>query len=167
VYLNDNHLISLPETIANLSGLSEINVMNNALCAPALSTNLVDFIDSHYDVNNGSWKLNQDRTFCDSDSDTFLDPADNCPFVANADQADNNNGDGIGDACDCNDNQCTLEKDIRGDHICQSIEPSCPPQPFSCDDVSDVSPVECEALVDLYNSTDGDNRENKGSRLGN
>ena len=35
----------------------------------------------------------------DSDSDRFADRVDNCPMVANANQADRN-GDGIGDACE-------------------------------------------------------------------
>jgi hypothetical protein len=35
----------------------------------------------------------------DSDGDGILDPDDNCPFIANADQADED-GDHLGDACD-------------------------------------------------------------------
>lgn len=38
----------------------------------------------------------------DSDADGLADSADNCPFTANADQADNDGGGG-GDACDDND----------------------------------------------------------------
>jgi hypothetical protein len=34
----------------------------------------------------------------DSDADGIADPFDNCPVVANADQADED-GDGVGDAC--------------------------------------------------------------------
>ena len=37
----------------------------------------------------------------DTDGDGFADDVDNCPFVANEDQA-NNDGDGLGDACDSN-----------------------------------------------------------------
>ena len=40
-----------------------------------------------------------DPTFTDTDTDGVADTADNCPNVANANQADNDN-DGIGNACD-------------------------------------------------------------------
>ena len=38
---------------------------------------------------------------------------------------------------------------------------------FSCENVTDVSVAECEALVDLYTSTDGDHWTNKNNWLGN
>ena len=38
--------------------------------------------------------------FVDGDDDGIADPNDNCPNIANADQADAD-GDGIGDECDC------------------------------------------------------------------
>ena len=55
----------------------------------------------------------------DSDNDTIIDPADNCPFTPNTDQADSDE-DGRGDACDnCietpNNNQADADADGYGD----------------------------------------------------
>ena len=51
------------------------------------------------------------------------DACDNCPFDANADQAD---GDGIGDACDvCPDDP---DNDLDGDGLCGDVDP-CPADP--------------------------------------
>ena len=38
--------------------------------------------------------------------------------------------------------------------------------PTFCSSVTDISQSECEALVALYNSTDGDNRNYNTNRLG-
>ncbi|MFO0973889.1 MAG: lamin tail domain-containing protein [Phycisphaerae bacterium] len=48
----------------------------------------------------------------DTDDDGILDCADNCPTVANPDQADTD-GDGLGDACDCQ----TCNGDMSGNNV--------------------------------------------------
>ncbi len=59
----------------------------------------------------------------DDDNDGVDDPADNCPLVANADQADGDS-DGVGDACDncpsdANADQADTDADGQGD-VCDS-----------------------------------------------
>ena len=53
----------------------------------------------------------------DADGDGVADPYDNCPFVANRDQADSD-GDGVGDACDnCVNTPNKDQSDVDGDGI--------------------------------------------------
>ncbi len=62
-----------------------------------------------------------DAGACTNDGDSLADPADNCPLVANDDQADAD-GDGIGDACEACAGGPT---DPDGDGVC-GTEDNCP-----------------------------------------
>ena len=69
-------------------------------------------------INNDS---NGDVCF-DGDADGLCGAADNCPAVANANQADGD-GDGIGDVCDACPGDATNDED--GDGVCQDVD-NCP-----------------------------------------
>ena len=61
---------------------------------------LVDMIVSDVPASAGySASFRSTGRVVDSDGDTYADPVDNCPYYANADQADGDS-DGIGDVCD-------------------------------------------------------------------
>ena len=56
----------------------------------------------------------------DLDGDGISDSVDNCPGVANADQADND-GDGAGDVCDTDDDNDGVADDVDCDPLDASI----------------------------------------------
>jgi len=75
----------------------------------------------------------------DSDGDGVNNNKDNCPFVANTDQADGD-GDGVGDVCDnapndFNPNQNDADGDGVGDiaDACPDSDPSLPIDDWGCD----------------------------------
>ena len=53
----------------------------------------------------------------DTDGDTITDDKDNCPAVANPDQADSN-GNGIGDACETVTSAPTVNIKVTSSEIC-------------------------------------------------
>jgi MYXO-CTERM domain-containing protein len=105
-----------------------------------------DGIEDAYD--NCPWVANSDQA--DSDGDGIGDACDNCPNVANKDQADLD-GDGVGDACD---------PDLDGDGI-PNTEDNCPnvPNPSqakSCaGDKGDACNPACPAAAESDEDGDG------------
>ncbi|MCK0133553.1 BspA family leucine-rich repeat surface protein [Arenibacter sp. S6351L] len=53
-------------------------------------------------VTDYGWTITDSGKYCDTDLDGILDDVDNCPLIANTDQADNDT-DGEGDVCDTDD----------------------------------------------------------------
>ena len=67
--------------------------------------------DGHlYFVDNGKDQVVRIDPYFDVDADGVLDDADNCPFIANAQQG-NYDGDSFGDACDQDDDNDGIEDD--------------------------------------------------------
>ena len=88
---------------------------------------------------------NPPNDFLDADFDLYNDVCDNCPSVANGDQADYN-GDGIGDACDCNDNGVRDSDDIAGG---TSYDSNGNGVPDECEGIYPVGDMNCDGLVNF------------------
>lgn len=101
----------------------------------------------------------------DTDADGIADPFDNCPTVANADQADAD-GDGVGDACDncpavVNSNQADADADGVGD-LCDNCPTIANPlqEDGDADGVGDACD-NCPAVANTDQAdTDGDGKGN-------
>lgn len=105
-------------------------------------------------INNGSSVCSGNGgNGSDADGDGIEDSVDNCPNVANADQADSD-GDGIGDACDSTNNN-----DTDGDGI-EDSEDNCPniANADQADSDGDGIGDACDSTNN--NDTDGDGVDN-------
>jgi hypothetical protein len=90
-----------------------------------------------------------------NDGDSYMACADNCPYVANEDQADFD-GDGIGDACDnCPEVPNVLQLDLDGDGTGDDCD-LCPGFADYFDTDGDGVPNGCDNCVDAANSDQAD-----------
>ncbi len=81
--------------------------------------------------------------FLDADFDLYNDVCDNCPNTWNPDQADYN-FDGVGDACDCNDNGVRDDEDISGGTSQDSNENGIPDE---CEGIYQPGDLNCDGLI--------------------
>ncbi len=117
---------------------------------PALSDSDGDGISDGDEIERGTSPLNSDE-----DGDTIVDGSDNCPFVANLNQADDDL-DGVGNVCDnckgtSNPGQEDQDHDGVGDHCdpCPDSDPSLPINSSGC------NYVDCPRDFDGDGDTDG------------
>jgi cysteine-rich repeat protein len=128
------------------------------------NNNGVDFILSC--ITPGNANINNSNCTnppVDNDSDGIPDSTDNCPSIANSDQADSD-GDGIGDVCD-QAPECQSDSDCSDGNVCNGVETcsngSCQPEtPLVCDDANVCTVDACNPQTGCFSTpkdcTDGD-----------
>jgi hypothetical protein len=102
------------------------------------------FVEGGIGIEGDAWVTT--ASFDDEDGDLVPDGIDNCPGVANPDQADAN-GNGIGDVCE---SECSDGVDNDGDGLADAADPGC----VDAADLSEQTPlVQCDDGAD--NDADG------------
>ena len=84
--------------------------------------------------------------FLDGDQDLVTDACDNCPTVANLAQEDHN-ADGVGDACDCNDNGVRDEVELLAGTSTDADEDGIPDE---CQVGFARGDLNCDGLIDFF-----------------
>jgi hypothetical protein len=97
VGLKDNG--GLTQTIALQPDSPAVDLVGQGACPPPTTDQRGVGRPQEEACDSGAFELVQQSTPPDSDGDGVADTEDNCPEIANPDQADTN-GDGVGDACE-------------------------------------------------------------------
>jgi hypothetical protein len=100
---------------------------------------------------------------CDGDGDGVANSVDNCPDIANTNQADNDN-DGLGDVCDADDDNDGINDDV--DNCPYSANPDQDPEACSgvADSDNDLVPDNVDNCPNVWNRDQGDD---DGDGIGN
>lgn len=89
-------------TFVNCTSTQQVTFSSTVIGDYEITVSVSDSSAGTYNVNPAKWTLHVTApAVTDTDGDTIPDATDNCPTVANADQA-NADGDTLGDACDVN-----------------------------------------------------------------
>lgn len=168
LYFNDNALISLPESIWNLTNLQQLYLYNNKLTSLPESISWLVNLQYFYVYNNELTSLpngiggliNLNTFYAYNNKLTTL--PESLTWLTNPYFDFYNN------CLDTGSMSTGLIEFIDGRYNSsygdwKEVQNAC--RQFSCADVIDVPQAQCQALVDLYDSTDGPNRINKDRRF--
>jgi len=150
---------SLFATVDSLAGTPECDEQNNVLDLGVFPYEPDDVDNDTIDASCDNCPTVANTDQADADGDGFGDACDTCPSVPNSDQTDSDN-DGVGDACDlCPDVVDPTNADRDNDGLGDACDP-CPTNPNpQTDSDSDSVGDDCDNCVDVPNSgqVDADN----------